>query len=45
LQQALGVDMKSEEVEVVVVTTEQPKPRKLDTAEVDQHLNAIAERD
>jgi len=45
LQQSITTDIKSSEVEVLVVTNENQKPRKLDYAEIDQHLNFIAERD
>ncbi|VDD96587.1 unnamed protein product [Enterobius vermicularis] len=45
LQSSLGIDLKATEVEVAVVTKEDRKFRKLSNDEVDQHLNAIAERD
>lgn len=45
LQSALGNDMKSSEVELVVVSKSNPKFRKLSSEDVDTHLNAIAERD
>jgi len=45
LQSALGVDLKSTEVEVAVVTKDDTNFRKLADDAVDFHLNAIAERD
>jgi len=45
LQSALGVDLKSSEVEVAVVTKDNTNFRKLADDAVDFHLNAIAERD
>jgi 20S proteasome subunit alpha 1 len=45
LQTALSGDLKSTEVEVVVVTKDDPSIRKLTTDEIDARLNAIAERD
>jgi 20S proteasome subunit alpha 1 len=45
LQNALGSDMKASEVEVVVVSKDNPKFRKLSSDEVDASLNSIAERD
>lgn len=45
LQSSLGNDLKANEVEVLVVSKDDPEMRKLTTDEVDRHLNAIAERD
>lgn len=45
LQQALGMDLKSEEVEVLVVSEQQKMVTKLTNEEVESSLNAIAERD
>uniref|UniRef100_A0A914CL18 Uncharacterized protein n=1 Tax=Acrobeloides nanus TaxID=290746 RepID=A0A914CL18_9BILA len=45
LQSSLGNDIKASEVEVVVVSKDQPAVHKLTIDEVDRHLNAIAERD
>jgi 20S proteasome subunit alpha 1 len=45
LQTSLGNDIKAGEVEVVVVSKNDPNFRKLTNDEVDQRLNAIAERD
>jgi 20S proteasome alpha/beta subunit len=45
LQQALGVDLKAEEVDVMVVTQQRPQVTKLDNETVDAALNSIAERD
>ena len=45
LQQALGMDLKSEEVEVLVVSEKQKMVTKLTNEEVESSLNAIAERD
>uniref|UniRef100_A0A914Q7G7 Uncharacterized protein n=1 Tax=Panagrolaimus davidi TaxID=227884 RepID=A0A914Q7G7_9BILA len=45
LQTALSGDLKSSEVEVVVVSKDNPTTRKLTTEEIDARLNAIAERD
>ena len=45
LQTALSGDLKSSEVEVVVVSKDNPTTRKLTIEEIDARLNAIAERD
>lgn len=45
LQQALAMDLRSEEVEVIMVNAEHKQVTKLTNEEVDGHLNAIAERD
>lgn len=45
LQQALAVDLRSEEVEVLMVTKAAQEVTKLSNAVVDAHLTAIAERD
>lgn len=45
LQNSLGNDMKSSEVELVVVSKSNPNFRKLSVDDVDACLNAIAERD
>uniref|UniRef100_A0AC35UHB2 Proteasome subunit alpha type n=1 Tax=Rhabditophanes sp. KR3021 TaxID=114890 RepID=A0AC35UHB2_9BILA len=45
LQSSLGGDLKSNEVEVGIVTKEKPDFKLLTHEEIDFHLNAIAERD
>merc|ERR1711934_383507 len=45
LQATLGMDLKPTDIEVGIVTTENPKFRKLPEAEIDAALVAIAERD
>ena len=45
LQHALSGDLKSTDVEVIIVSKDEPAPRKLTTDEIDTRLNAIAERD
>jgi len=45
LQTVLGVDFKPADIEVAVVTAENPKFRRLADSEVEDHLTAIAEKD
>lgn len=45
LQHALSGDLKATDVEVMVVSQDDPNPRQLTTEEIDLRLNAIAERD
>lgn len=45
LQTILSIDLKPADIEVGVVSTENPKFYTLSTSEIDEHLNAIAERD
>jgi len=45
LQTIAGVDFKATELEVGVVTKDQPRFATLTSAEIDRHLTAIAERD
>ena len=45
LQTALSGDLRAGEVEVVVVSKDDPSIRKLTTDEIDARLNSIAERD
>uniref|UniRef100_A0A7E4VI17 Proteasome subunit alpha type n=1 Tax=Panagrellus redivivus TaxID=6233 RepID=A0A7E4VI17_PANRE len=45
LQTALGSDLKATEVEVLLVSKDDPTVRKLSLDEIDARLNAIAERD
>jgi len=45
LQQALGADLKSGEVEVIVADRQAPKGTKLSNEQIEAQLNAIAERD
>jgi len=45
LQSALGVDLKSDEVEVATISNDNTDFRTLDADAIDLRLNAIAERD
>jgi len=45
LQTVLAVDFKPADIEVAIVTKDHPKFRRLSDAEVEDHLNAIAEKD
>jgi len=45
LQTCLAVDLRSVELEVAVVTKDNPKFRRVSDEEVDRHLTTIAERD
>lgn len=45
LQTVLGVDFKAKDVDVAVVSVANRTVRRLTEAEIDEHLNAIAERD
>lgn len=45
LSTILSADFKPSEIEVAVVSKDQPKFRTLDEAEIDKHLTAIAEKD
>merc|ERR1712178_359596 len=45
LQKVIGVDFKSNEVEISVVTTDSPRFRLLSQEEIDGFLTAITERD
>lgn len=41
----MGNDLKSSEIEVIFVSKDAPIPTKLSSTVIDDHLNAIAERD
>lgn len=45
LQKCVGADLKPTDLEVAVVTTENPKFKILSVAEIDGHLNKISDRD
>lgn len=45
LQTVLGEDFKASDIEVGIVTTQNPRFTKLSDEEVDRHLTEIAERD
>jgi 20S proteasome subunit alpha 1 len=45
LQTVLGIDMKAKDLDVAVVSLADRRVRKLTEAEIDEHLNAIAEKD
>jgi 20S proteasome subunit alpha 1 len=45
LQQAMGMDLRSEEVEVIMVSQDAKKVAQLTNEEVDEYLNNIANRD
>eukprot|EP00918_Siedleckia_nematoides_P093200 GHVU01204581.1.p3 GENE.GHVU01204581.1~~GHVU01204581.1.p3 ORF type:complete len:117 (+),score=28.89 GHVU01204581.1:471-821(+) len=45
IQSVLSIDVKASDVEVGIITVANPVFRKLSAAEIDHHLNTIAERD
>lgn len=45
MQSVLGAEVKASEIEIAVVTKEDPVFRILDDASIDQHLSAISTRD
>lgn len=45
LQNVTSQDFKATDIEVGIVTTENPRFRKLSPQEIEEHLNIIAERD
>lgn len=45
LSTVLSADFKSSEVEIAIVSKDQPRFRVLDNEEVDTHLTALAEKD
>lgn len=45
LQTVAGSDLKPTDLEVAIVTRENPKFRSLTEMEIDQHLTAISDRD
>ncbi|KRX06743.1 hypothetical protein PPERSA_09145 [Pseudocohnilembus persalinus] len=45
LQSVIGVDFKPSDIEIGIVTTQDPVFRNLSSQEIDTHLNAIANRD
>ncbi|KAL3101382.1 hypothetical protein niasHT_021500 [Heterodera trifolii] len=45
LQTGLGIDLKADEVEVIVATKTDPKGVKVSDKSIEEHLTAIAERD